>query len=300
MERLKWWIRLSRPEFHTVGIAPVILGAAVGYSVAGVFYLLPTALAILAVVLIMLATYWSGEVFDYEVDVLSAQMEKNKFSGGTLVLQRGGVPREKAFIGAVIVFVIAGLLGLAFLKMGYSYDLFLAGVIGGLMGFFYTTPPFRWAYRGVGETFIGFAYGYLPVAVGYHLQTKSWDLLPILLHGTPIAVSIFMVILINEFPDYPADLRVGKKNLVVRLGRERAAVVYVLSAVLFTLSIVIPAVLGYKPFLYALPVALLALFNAYRVGRGLWKDRKTLENICATTILINLGTAALLTIGVLL
>ncbi len=300
MHRLKWWIKLSRPEFHTVGIAPVLLGAALGYALSGNFYLLPTALALLGVVLIMLATYWSGEVFDYEVDVLSSQMEKNRFSGGTLVLQQGGVPRDKAFWGAVVSFVLAGVVGLAFLKMGYSYDLFLLGVIGGIMGFFYTTPPGRWAYRGVGEIFIAVAYGWLPVAVGYHIQTGSWDLLPILLYGTPVAVSIFMVILINEFPDYPADKTVGKKNLVVRLGRERAALLYVLSAIVFVVSVVLPALWGHRPFLFALPVVPLALFNAYRVSKGLWRDKRALENICATTIIINLGTTLLLAVGLIL
>lgn len=278
----------------------MILGAALGYAASGTFRLLPTLLAILAVILIMLATYWSGEVFDYEVDVLSSKMEKNRFSGGTLVLQQGGIPRDKAFLASVVAVALAGVVGLLLMGFGYSYDLFLIGVVGGIMGFFYTTPPARWAYRGIGETFIAVAYGWLPVAVGYHLQTRSWDLFPVLLYGTPVAISIFMVILINEFPDYPADRKVGKLNLVVRLGRERAAILYVLSALLLTLSVIVPAALGYKPFLIALLPLPLALLNAYRVGTGMWRDRRTLENICATTIALNLGITLALAIGLLL
>gem|GEM_PF-3507126 len=78
---------------------------------------------------------------------------------------------------------------------------------------------------------IGFCYGWLPVAVGFYLQREGF--VPAV-HGValPIAFSIFNVILVNEFPDYPADRAVGKRNLVVRLGRERASRVYLLVALL--------------------------------------------------------------------
>ncbi len=298
---LKEWIRLSRPEFHTVGVFPLLLGVALGFKAVGYLTLVPTVLALLCVILVMLATYWSGEVFDYEVDVLSAQMERNRFSGGTLVLQGGGIDRRTAFVAASVAFVLAGVLGLYLsLGLGYGPELFAVGALVSFMGFFYTTPPFRWAYRGVGEIFIAISYGWVPVAVGYYLHTRSWDILPIILYGTPVALSIFMVILINEFPDYPADRLVGKRNLVVRLGRERAAVLYALAGFLFTLSVLIPALLGYGAFLPALPAIALAVWNVSDVLRGRWRDRKTLERLCARTILLNVGTTLLLILGVVL
>lgn len=297
---MKSWIKLSRPEFHTVGVLPVLLGAVLGYSVSGTFSVLAVGLALLATVLIMLATYWTGEVFDYEVDTLSAQLEKNKFSGGTLVLQQTGIPRDKVLKGAIIAIIAAFFIG-AYMAwgMGYGTSLFLVGVLGALMGFFYSTPPFQWAYRGIGETFIAIAYGWLPVAVGYYLHTRSWDLIPILIFGTPIAISIFMVILINEFPDYPADRQVGKKNLVVRLGRERAAVLYIIAGILFILSVILPIFFGYREFYFAIPGALLALANVIDMARGRWRDRNYLEQLCARTIILNTGTTLLLILGIL-
>ncbi len=295
------WIKLSRPEFHTVGVLPVLLGAVLGYSASGMFNLAAVGLALLATVLIMLATYWSGEVFDYEVDTLSARMEKNKFSGGTLVLQQTGIPRDKVFKASIVAILLAFLIG-AYMAwgMGYGTSLFLVGAAGAFMGFFYSTPPFQWAYRGIGETFIAIAYGWLPVAVGYYIHTGSWDLAPILIYGTPIAISIFMVILINEFPDYPADKTVGKKNLVVRLGREKAAVLYIIAALLFLISIIIPIFMGYRAFLFTIPAGILALLNLLDMARGKWKDRNYLEQLCARTIILNTGTTILLIAGLLL
>ncbi len=298
---MKNWLKLSRPEFHTVGVLPVLLGAVLGYAHSGVFNLMAVGLALLATILIMLATYWSGEVFDYEVDTLSAQMEKNKFSGGTLVLQQTGIPRDKVFRASIVAILLAFIIGVYMAwGMGYGTSLFLVGAVGAFMGFFYSTPPFQWAYRGIGETFIAIAYGWLPVAVGYYLHTGSWDIGPILIYGTPIAISIFMVILINEFPDYPADKMVGKKNLVVRLGRERAAVLYIVAGILFLASILIPMLMGYRAFLYTIPAGILALLNIVDMARGRWKDRNYLEQLCARTIILNTGTTILLIAGLLL
>ncbi len=295
---LKAWLRLSRPEFHTVGVFPLITGVVLGYVNGGMAPLSAILLALAATILIMLATYWSGEVYDYEVDVLSAQREKNKFSGGTLVLQQGGVPREAAWKGAIVAFLLAVLVGVLLVTVyDYGWELFLIGAIGGFMGFFYTTPPFRWAYRGIGEIFIAIAYGWLPIAVGYYLATRAFDWNLIWLIGTPVAISIFQVILINEFPDYPADREVGKKNLVVRLGREKAAILYGIATLLFILSVVMPAAKGHRPFYLTLPFALLAIINGIEVVSGRWRDRQRLEQLCARTLIVNLGTTIALAIG---
>ncbi len=297
---MKHWIRLSRPEFHTVGLFPLLLGAVAGFRVSGNFEPMALLLALLATMFIMLVTYWTGEVYDYEVDELSARLEKNRFSGGTLVLQSTGLPRQQVLKAALMVAAVTFLVGVGLSwGMGYGPSLFLAGMLGAMMGFFYSTPPFRWAYRGLGEIFIAIAYGWLPVAVGYYLHARIWDLSAVLTFGTPVAISIFMVILINEFPDYPADRQVAKRNLVVRLGREGAAKLYAMAAVAFMLSVLVPVFAGEQAFLYVLPLLFLALFNGLNVLRGVWRDRERLERTCALTIVLNIATSLLLTAGLL-
>ncbi len=183
--------------------------------------------------------------------------------------------------------------------MNYGPSLFLVGLVGAFMGIFYSTPPFQWAYKGVGELMIALAYGWLPVAAGYYLQTHMWNLDLILLYGMAPAVSIFMVIFINEFPDYPADKEFGKKNLVVRMGREKGAVLYGILAIGLALFISWAAFAGYSAFYFSLPAALLALWNGVDVWRGKWQDRVALEQICARTIVLNLSISILLTLGIL-
>lgn len=290
--KLKAWFFLSRPPFHTVGVFPFILGSLLAWYVTGHLNWIILGWGILAVILIMLATYYSGEYFDYETDSLSAQLERNRFSGGTQVLQTGIIPRKRAFVGAVISLMFAA--GIGFLLQFYYqtgvYTIAL-GAIGMFAGFFYTTKPIQWSYRGVGEIWIGFCYGWLVVAASYYIQTGQ---LSPLVHWTalPIAFTIFNVILINEFPDYHADQKIGKKNLVVRFGKVKMGKLYALVSIAVWMSFLLSVRAGIPPkaLFFFTPIFLLSLITSLQVFRGEYRDQKKLEGICAKTLTINLGT----------
>jgi 1,4-dihydroxy-2-naphthoate octaprenyltransferase len=122
-------------------------------------------------------------------------------------------------------------IGLVIVALTQSVFVLGIGVAGALGGYFYTAGPLRLGYRGVGEIIIGILFGVLPVYGSYYLQTQTLDALPVL-PALIVAILIFLVILVNEFPDFVADRHVRKKTLVVWLGVSRAAWIYriVLSA----------------------------------------------------------------------
>jgi 1,4-dihydroxy-2-naphthoate octaprenyltransferase len=298
---LKGWVQLSRPPFHLVGVLPFILGAVAAWQLYGVFHWPIFLLSVLAVVFIMLATYYAGEYYDFRVDQLSAQMERNIFSGGTQILQQGLLPREHARIASYVALALAGAVGLI-LQFGFRTGPWTIplGLVGMIAGFYYSTPPFRWVQRGIGELLIGFCYGWLPVATSFYLQVGRIDPLVHYL-SLPIAFTIFNVILINEFPDYPADRMEGKRNLVVRLGRERAAYLYVAAAVAAVLSGLVAARMLPRPaLLLYLPIAAVTLLVAGMMLRKDYRDREKLERMCALTLVTNLGTALAYTLAIYL
>ncbi len=169
LSKLKAWFLLSRPPFHTVGVFPFLLGGILAWRSEGHLDWIILGWGVLAVIFIMLATYYSGEYFDYETDTLSAKLERNPFSGGTQILQTGLITKRHVLIAAYLSLILAGAIGLMlqFYYQTGSYTIPL-GVIGMAAGFFYTTKPIQWSYRGVGEILIGFCYGWLPVAVAYY------------------------------------------------------------------------------------------------------------------------------------
>jgi 1,4-dihydroxy-2-naphthoate octaprenyltransferase len=163
--------------------------------------------------------------------------------------------------------------------------------LGLLGGFFYSTRPLRWVSTGLGEAWIAFCYGWLPVAVGYYLQVGT---IARLIHwlALPIGLTILNVILLNEFPDYPADLATGKANLTVRLGRERAAWLYGAVSVGSWAGVFVSLGRGVpmRALWFYLPVLALSLALVGLVIGGRWRDRGSLEGLCAANLAVNLGT----------
>lgn len=152
--------------------------------------------------------------------------------------------------------------------------------------------PVRWVTRGVGEILIGFCYGWLPVAVSYYLQTGT---IHNLIHfmAVPLACTIFNVILINEFPDHPADVIAKKSNLVVRFGKEKSALIYIVMTLIGMIGYVFSVTRGLpvSALYYYAPVAIISIFLCCMMGARKYTDKKLLEPMCALTIVTNLGTS---------
>jgi len=222
---IKGFLILSRLPFLSPGVAALVTGIVIALSEgydpsAGLIWM-----SILGLILIMLATYYFNEFFDYEGDIINKTFIK--FSGGSRALPDNMVPRPVARIaGYSSVAVLVAIAAVYMLFYFEDYPLLLPlALFGAFCGVFYSHPPFQWAYQGIGEIVIGGCYGILTFVSGYYLV--SGVLNPnMLLVGLPASMTIFLVILANEFPDYEADKAVNKRNLIVRLGPARGSVVY--------------------------------------------------------------------------
>ena len=252
----------------------------------------------MAVILIMWMAYYLSEWNDLEGDQLNQGY--NRFSGGSRVLVKGLLPTWVPLLFGYACLVGAMFAGL-YIYLRYqtgSWTLLLGG-IGIFSGFFYSGKPLRWSYHGLGEIFIGFCYGWLPIATGFYLFAGFFSH-QILLLSIPVSLSIFNVILINEFPDEEADRTAGKKNLVVRFGKERMADLYMGLSIVAGLSFIKvlmvsgPASLGI--FVLAGFPILFILFSLTQVLRGVYRDWKRLEVLCRSTLLINLLITMILTV----
>ena len=163
-----------------------------------------------------------------------------------------------------------------------------------LGAFFYTAGPIQLGYRGVGEIVIGFLFGILPVFGAYYLQARSVDILP-LLPSLIVAILIFLVILINEFPDLAADRQVNKRTMIVAFGVPVSIATYRItlaaSYLLATLMLARPATFfGGTFYLLTLPLAVFAMRSANQqdlAKPGLYRANQL------TILLHNVGSLAL-------
>jgi 1,4-dihydroxy-2-naphthoate octaprenyltransferase len=291
-----WW-GLSRVPFLSVGILPLFLGFVLawhwGYKGPLGLYVLST----IAVILIMWMTYYLGEWNDLEGDRINQNF--NRFSGGSRILLKEVFPAQVSLFLGYGCLTGAILIG-SYIYLQYQNDFrtLLLGGLGIFFGFFYSGKPFLWSHRGLGEILIGFCYGWLPIATGFFLFTGFFSQ-QVLILSIPVGLSIFNVILINEFPDEEADRAVGKKNLVVRYGKERMGDLYIGISILTGLYF-IKMMLGSGRaslwlLLSAIPI-LLILGNLFQVFRGSYRDIKKLKRVCRNTLFVNLSITMVLTI----
>ncbi len=122
-----------------------------------------------------------------------------------------------AFAGALLIAIALSL------RTGWPVVAF--AVLGGAAAIFYEAPPIRWVYRGLGEAAIAVSYGPAMVLGSLYLQTRTVSLGAFWASLVP-GLLIMALAVANAIPDFHQDRLVGKRNLVVRLGRGRGVVLY--------------------------------------------------------------------------
>jgi len=295
------WITVMRLPFTTVALMPFAAGIFIGYRSANGISWAASIMGLTAVLFICITCYLIGEIYDKTEDLLTLKYMRTRFSGGTLLVANGPISRKSAGILATLLLCGAALCGLYISYIHESWMLLGLGIFGGLAAIAYSLPPVRLAKRGLGELFIAICYGWLTLFTGFAVATGRFPPYSYLF-ALPQALSIFNVILFNEFPDYEPDRTVGKQNLVVRWGRERAAKIYGLMAFLVAATTLLiwhffrGWHLGYL--LVSLPAVVLSLSLAVRVGLlSRWRLAEKVEPLCAQGIYLNLLVAV--TLGIL-
>jgi 1,4-dihydroxy-2-naphthoate octaprenyltransferase len=213
VRRLLRVVALIRYRFFLyAGLLPYLLGAAWAYATSGVDA----------------AMFWSG-LGGVVLAVIGVEAFNEYFDarmGTDRVFNPADLPPISDAVFWCGVLAFAGALGVGiFLAMRIGWPILAFAVLGGLAAIFYEAPPIRWSYRGLGELVIGLAYGPWMVLGSLYLNTRTvaWDaFLASLVPG----LSIMALAVVNAIPDYHQDLLVGKRNLVVRLGRGNGVVLY--------------------------------------------------------------------------
>jgi 1,4-dihydroxy-2-naphthoate octaprenyltransferase len=294
------WIVKTRAPFFTATVVPICLGAAVAWAATGTFHVGYFVLTLLGALCLHAGTNMTNDYFDHTwgSDEINTEFA-NPFTGGSRLIQMGLVRPEVYLREGLLFFAAGSLIGVILWLTRGPLVLWL-GLIGLFSGYFYTAPPLRLAGTGLGELLIGLNFGPLMVLGSYYTltQTISWE--PVLA-SLPVGLLIALVVWINQFQDMRADAAVGKRHLVVRLGRKRAATVYGLLLALVYLSLVAAVFLG-----DATPFSLLGLLTAplavraCQVARTHYDHPRELVPANAATIQIHLLTGGLLTLGYLI
>ena len=207
-------LRLVRYRFFLyAGLLPYLLGAAWAWSIEGRFATAAFWSGLAGVVLAVVGVEAFNEYFD------AREGTDRVFNPADLP----AIPVTVFWIGTV---AFAGALAVGiYLTLHGGWPILAFALLGGAAAIFYEAPPIRWSYRGLGEAVIALAYGPWMVLGSVYLHTGT--LSPAAAWASLVPGLLIMALaVVNAIPDYQQDRLVGKRNLVVRLGRRRAVALY--------------------------------------------------------------------------
>lgn len=221
--RLQAWLQATGffRGFLLITFMPAALAALAVYEDAGVFSLGRFAAMMLGAWLLHMGTNLMNEAEDARTGVDLDNPVETPFSGGTRVVAQGKLTPAALHRGALAAFGLGGLVFLAFVPV-VGWPAFGVAALGGALGYAYTAPPFRLCYRGLGEATVGIVDGPLIGLTVSYTQIGRFSL-PALATAVVMGLLAMAVLTMNEFPDYEADRRYGKRNLVARFGLRTGA-----------------------------------------------------------------------------
>jgi 1,4-dihydroxy-2-naphthoate octaprenyltransferase len=294
------WLKALRAHFLPATIAPVLIGTSVAWYETGSFDLPLFLIALLGGIMIHLGANLGNDYFDARSETDSLNVDRNALSGGSRVIQDGLIPAGKILAAALSCFAVGSLIGLYLVWRLQSLTLLALGAIGVFCAYFYTGTPLRLGYRGFAETLNGLSFGPILTLGAYLVQTRTFSV-PAAFASIPPGMVLASLLMINEFPDYDSDGSVGKRTIVVMLGKRKALTVY--HAAMFFPFLWVPACVlaGLFPvwtlvFLASFPFAARAFVHSRRN----YQDSAKLVTANISTLLLHMSFNLLLAAGFLL
>ena len=188
-------------------------------------------LALIAGLLVMAGGHSFNSFLDYAWTGLDKgplgerSVEKDYCTGQSLLAN--GVLSLKEVLFNALGWYFLGAIFLVYLSLRVGWIVFIIGVSGMLVTFWYSKAKFNWTH----ELSLGVGCGPLPIALGMAAAGGSPPWLRGVLAGVPPAIMLsFAGLALDEWPDAEANLRRGVKSVAYKVWESGAALEWYLSA----------------------------------------------------------------------
>ncbi len=288
---LKAWLMLPRFQYIPLTVILVSLGTAIA-AYEGYFHFGHFLLAMFGSILVHITVNVINDYHDY-VDGIDLNTQRTPFSGGSGVLPSSLLKPKQAFWFGTISLLIAMVIGFYFV-MVKGWLLFPLLLMAGFSAYFYNIYLSKWH---MGEIFAGLGFGPLLILGSYYVQTGrySWEtLFASLAPGILTSNLLFL----NEFPDWEADQKGGRRHFVISLGKKDASYLFVALLTASYLCILIGALTKIMPMVTLIGLGTIGL--GWKAAKGALKYYDSTEKlipVLGTNVITILGTQALLAVG---
>ncbi len=299
--RIKYWLFASRAPFFTASAIPVIVGSVAAFYATHAFNWGIFLWTFLGILLIHAGANIINDYYDHTSSNDEYNILGSPFNGGSRFIQSGLASPAKILISGTLLLLAGGVIGLYLDTIYPGHTILIIGLIGGFLAFFYTAPPFRFAYHGLGDIVIAITFGPLPVLGAFYLQTGtlSFELSKYAWAASvPIGVLVALILYVNSFQDMDADELAGKRTSIVRLGKKTASKLYPWLLGFVYAWIVIMVALSVLPWAVLLAFATLPLaIKASKGIQNLYAKIYDLLPVNVTTIGIHFLVGILMAVG---
>ena len=296
MNRIKLMFLETRPHFLILTPVCVFLGVAIAVH-KGYFNPAHLILVLAGSVFAHASVNVFNDYYDYlrGTDLIT---KRTPFSGGSGFIPAGFVKPKEAFNLATSLLVLGLLIGIYFMVL---YPILIPIVLIGIFLVYAYTPLLTRVY--ITEVFPGLGFGLMVVGTYVTMipPNTSADLTVSAVAAVVPGILISNLLLLNEFPDYEADKKTGRRHLVVVLGRRRASKIYVLLIAFTYVWIVFAVAIGFLPVTALISIATIPIAVKACIECLKYYDRvEKLIPALAKNVLVTLLTPTLLAVGFLL
>jgi 1,4-dihydroxy-2-naphthoate octaprenyltransferase len=233
-------LQMARAQFLIGILVPLFAGTMIAVTISNLFSLIGFLLVLIIGIGIHIATNVYNDIYDtFQGADKKESNTRNYYSGGSGILQKFPHLTGKMFMlarfGLILSFIAT--IGLLFVINQSLWPLLI--IVYTTLAFlskYYTAPPFKLGYRGMGEIVVWSGFGPLAIALAAISQNLGF-------HFTLIAVmpatgfSTLSILWMGQMLDVKNDIAAGKIGLVARLGSKRAYRGYVIIIFLLIINI---------------------------------------------------------------
>jgi len=285
------WLMAARPRTLGLSVTPVVVGAALSWTMDRTIHWPAVVAALLASMFIQMGTNLHNDAVDSE-----RGGDGPDRVGPPRVTAMGLLSGRKVKHGACTCFGIAAVLGFYLIVAG-GWPILLLGILSIAAGWAYTGGPWPIAYTPLGELFVVAFFGLGAVGGTYWLSAGHLNA-TVLAGGLALGLITGAVLLVNNFRDREADARVGRRTLAIVAGTRGTAAIYA-AMMLVPFALLIPMARALPDrhvwlALVALPLTLALIVRFARAPPGTGFNR-----ILVWTVQIQVLFSLLLAAGVL-
>ncbi len=220
--RFQAWWQAARPPFYIATLAPLALGFTAAAKYTGQYRWGLFALILFGSFVVHMATNLANDLFDHVQGV-----DAGRNIGGSRVIQEGKISPRALGLALAVLYSLGLGSAMLIIKMSGQPVLWALVIFAALSSFFYVAPPIKYGHRALGDLFVFINMGLIMTGGTYLAVAGGWDRRTLAL-ALPVAFMVAGILYYQSLPEIETDLAAGKLTLANLLGKERAALVFLL------------------------------------------------------------------------